>query len=100
MDCIRLRREIALNFATKMGKLVNKRKWFLPEGQNEILPTKKGIALTFRQWEFLVPQIWFLRFRRMNSIKYFNVNILWIILIKWGFLHVQDVILILTKTKC
>ncbi|KAJ8303808.1 hypothetical protein KUTeg_018731 [Tegillarca granosa] len=32
--------------------VVNIRKWFLPEGQKEILPTKKGIALTFRQWEF------------------------------------------------
>lgn len=33
--------------------VVNIRKWFLPDGQNETVPTKKGIALSFKQWEFL-----------------------------------------------
>jgi len=33
--------------------VVDIRKWFLPEGENEVKPTKKGIALTFGQWEKL-----------------------------------------------
>ena len=30
---------------------VNIRRWFLPENQQEIVPTKTGIALSFDQWE-------------------------------------------------
>ena len=33
--------------------LVNIRRWFVPEGQEEPTPTKSGIALTFLQWEKL-----------------------------------------------
>ena len=31
--------------------LVNIRRWFIPEGRQELTPTKTGIALTFLQWE-------------------------------------------------
>lgn len=33
--------------------LINIRKWFVPEGQKELVPTRKGIALTFEQWDKL-----------------------------------------------
>ena len=33
--------------------LVNIRRWFVPEGQETLTPTKAGIALTFLQWEKL-----------------------------------------------
>ncbi|XP_033758273.1 uncharacterized protein LOC117340619 [Pecten maximus] len=31
--------------------VVNIRRWFLPENEESIKPTRKGITLTFRQWE-------------------------------------------------
>ena len=31
--------------------LLNIRRWFIPEGQQELVATKTGIALTFQQWE-------------------------------------------------
>ena len=31
--------------------LVNIRRWFIPEGRQELTPTKTGIALTFLQWQ-------------------------------------------------
>ena len=33
--------------------LVNIRRWFVPEGQETLTPTKAGLALTFLQWEKL-----------------------------------------------
>ena len=33
--------------------LVNIRRWFTPENQQELTPTKTGVALTFLQWEKL-----------------------------------------------
>ncbi|KAJ8299962.1 LOW QUALITY PROTEIN: hypothetical protein KUTeg_021481 [Tegillarca granosa] len=32
---------------------VNIRQWFLPKNQTSIVPTKKGIALTFKKWNNL-----------------------------------------------
>ena len=31
--------------------LVNIRRWFIPDGQEKLVPTKTGIALTFEQWD-------------------------------------------------
>lgn len=33
--------------------VVNIRKWWMPPGNDEIVPTKKGAAITFDQWETL-----------------------------------------------
>ena len=32
---------------------VNIRKWFLPKDAAEVVPTRKGMALTFEQWSFM-----------------------------------------------
>ncbi|KAJ8310817.1 hypothetical protein KUTeg_012682 [Tegillarca granosa] len=40
-----------VNVSIKTGfPVVHIRKWFLPEGQESVVPTRKGIALTFAQW--------------------------------------------------
>uniref|UniRef100_K1Q7T4 Transcriptional coactivator p15 (PC4) C-terminal domain-containing protein n=1 Tax=Magallana gigas TaxID=29159 RepID=K1Q7T4_MAGGI len=33
--------------------VVNIRKWWMPPGNGEIVPTKNGAAITFDQWETL-----------------------------------------------
>ncbi|KAJ8319636.1 hypothetical protein KUTeg_002816 [Tegillarca granosa] len=41
-----------VNVSIKTGfPVVHIRKWFLPEGQESVVPTRKGIALTFAQWD-------------------------------------------------
>ena len=34
-------------------RLVNIRRWFIPDGQEELVASRTGIALTFQQWEKL-----------------------------------------------
>ena len=36
---------------------VNIRKWFLPEGEEELVPTRKGICLTQSEWEKVLSHI-------------------------------------------